>query len=338
MHAIEVRSLSKHYGAVKAVEDVSFTVQKGEVFGFLGPNGAGKTTTIKVLTTLLEPTGGSAKVLGYEVATQGHEIRKRIGVVQQQESYEMFLSVEDSLDLYGMLWGVPPTERKQRMESLLERLDLKEFRKTKPQELSIGQRRRVQVAREFMHDMELLFLDEPTIGLDPLARRAALDLFKEKVKEGLTIFFTTHIMEEAEYLCDRIAVIDHGRIVEIDTPDTLKRRFGKIKAIELALHNGVPPSFFHQLEQLDGVQQILRTNLDGSLKVITDDPLALMPKIFKLVDEQDLSLASIYVAEPTLEEAFINMLQQTPERQSGHICKPSSVPACDGSPGADCEP
>src|SRR5712692_4902156 len=210
-------------------------MRRGEVFGFLGPNGAGKTTTIKMLTTLLPPTSGSARVVGRDLRTEGKKIRERIGVVQQQDSFDQGLNVETSMDIYGLIWDVPKRDRRRRIDEVVKRFGMKDFLKMPTIDLSSGQRRRLQVAREFLHDMELLFLDEPTVGLDPLVRRSTLDFIKQKVKDGLTIFFTTHILEEAEYLCDRVGVIDHGKIITLDSPSNLKRHFGRFKAIEVAV-------------------------------------------------------------------------------------------------------
>ena len=213
MSCIDVNHLSKLYGSVKAVDDVELLVERGQVFGFLGPNGAGKSTIIKLLTTLIPPSSGTLSILGIDAVKNPLQVRHKIGVVLQQPSYEPTLSVEKSLDKYGMMWNVPRVERKKRLEHLLKDFDLVEIRKKRTEDLSIGQRRRVQVAREFMHDMDLLFLDEPTVGLDPNARRKLLDYLKNKVKTGLTIFYTTHILTEAEYLCDKIAIIDKGKII-----------------------------------------------------------------------------------------------------------------------------
>ena len=233
MHAIEVTSLSKSYGGIMAVDGIDLRVEKGKIFGFLGPNGAGKTTTMKMLTTLIPPSSGTMTILGIDGTKSPLEIRKKIGVVLQQPSYEPTLSVEKSLEKYGMMWNVDRKIRKSRVEELLVAFDLVDIRKKKNDDISIGQRRRVQVAREFMHDMDLLFLDEPTVGLDPSARRGLLDFIKSKVRDGLTIFFTTHILEEAEYLCDDIAIINKGKIIAVDTPDDLKNKFGREKTIKI---------------------------------------------------------------------------------------------------------
>ena len=166
--AIDVRELARRFGEKVAVDGISFQTKSSEVFGFLGPNGAGKTTTIKMLTTLLQPTSGTATVLGCDVRTQGKKIRERIGVVQQQDSFDQGLRTETSMDVYGFLWDVPKSVRRNRIDELVTRFGMEEFRKTPTLDLSSGQRRRLQVAREFVHDMDLLFLDEPTVGLDAL--------------------------------------------------------------------------------------------------------------------------------------------------------------------------
>ena len=230
MSSIEVHSLSKSYNSILAVDGVDLNVKSGQVFGFLGPNGAGKSTLIKLLTTLIQPNNGKISILGINAIKQPLSVRKKIGVVLQQPSYEPTLTVEKSLEKYGMMWNVDKKIRKKRTEELLTSFELIKIRKKRNEDLSIGQRRRVQVAREFMHDMDLLFLDEPTVGLDPSARRKLLDFLKNKVKEtGLTIFYTTHVLTEAEYLCDNIAIINNGKIITVNSPNELKKTFGKGK-------------------------------------------------------------------------------------------------------------
>lgn len=305
---ITADSLAKVYGQKRALDNVSLEVTKGEVFGFLGPNGAGKTTTIKILTTLIRPTAGRATVLGYDVATQASEIRRRIGVVQQQESYELNLSVERALDFYGLMWNVPGSERRRLVQELLVQFGLDEARRMKTADLSIGQRRRLQVAREFMHDMELLFLDEPTLGLDPLARRAALDFFRERAKNGLTIFFTTHVLEEAEYLCNRIALINRGRLIAVDSPQNVKRQFAKSKTVEVKLQEPPPPEFWARVKAISAVERLLPRE-DGSAALLSPQPEEVIPQVLRTLDQLGLHLASIYIAEPSLEDVFISIMQ-----------------------------
>lgn len=305
--AIEVRDLEKRFGNKPAVSKITFDTRRGEVFGFLGPNGAGKTTTIKMLTTLIPPSGGHAEVLGYDVRTHGRKIRERIGVVQQQDSFDQGLRTETSMDIYGLLWDLPKEERRKRIDELVARFDMQDFRRTPTIDLSSGQRRRLQVAREFVHDMDLLFLDEPTVGLDAIARRNVLDFIKERVKAGLTIFFTTHILEEAEYLCDRIAVINHGRIIEVDTPQNLKRRFGSTKAVEFSLLQGTSAELAERLGKLDEVSNVTQLET-GSYRVVTARPELVIPEVYKAADKLGVTISSIYIAETTLEDAFISLV------------------------------
>ncbi len=308
--AIEVKELSRLFGQKAAVDKISFEVGKSEVFGFLGPNGAGKTTTIKMLTTLLPPTSGKATVLGLDLKTEGMKIREKIGVVQQQDSFDQGLNVETSLDIYGLIWDVPKEERRKRIETLVERFGMQDFRKKGTIDLSSGQRRRLQVAREFMHDMDLLFLDEPTVGLDPIARRAVLDYFKEKVKEGLTIFFTTHILEEAEYLCQRIAIINGGRIASIDSPENLKRNFGREKTVEFKLLEGSSKGLSDELSLFGQITRLVQDSNDGTYRATTTKPELVIPEIYKIAEKYHVNVSSIYISTTTLEDAFINLVQE----------------------------
>ncbi|MGI0078225.1 MAG: ABC transporter ATP-binding protein [Nitrososphaerales archaeon] len=310
--AISVRGLSHTYsGRNFVVDDVSFEVKRGEIFGLLGKNGAGKSTTIKILTTLLQPTKGEVKVLGYDVKKEGSEIRKRIGVVQQDLSYE-YLTVKKNFDVYGFLWGVPKNVISRRRDELIKIFGLEEVAKARAFDLSGGQQRRVQVAREFIHDMDLLFLDEPTVGLDPVMRRSILDLLKEKArKENLTIIFTTHNLEEADYLCDRIAIMDRGKFRALDTVENLKRFYGETKAIEISLApaNGAAPSyasFFERLMQLHGDIEITREPKDGEPAVIVSkNPEAVIETIISIASEQRAKLDWLNVRKSTLEDVFI---------------------------------
>src|SRR2546428_2151404 len=279
---VRVDELSRHFGDKVAVDRVSFDIARSEVFGFLGPNGAGKTTTIKMLTTLLPPTSGRATVLGHALKTEGRKIRAQIGVVQQQDSFDQGLSVETSMDIYGLIWDVPKRDRRTRIDEVVKRFGMKDFLKMPTIDLSSGQRRRLQVAREFLHDMDLLFLDEPTVGLDPLVRRGILDYFKEQVKEGLSIFFTTHILEEAEYLCDRIAVINQGKIVQVDTPENLKRRFGRAKAVEFKLLEATSRERSERLSRPDEVSKLIQDEVGGTYRVTTSRHEIVIPEIYRL--------------------------------------------------------
>lgn len=307
MSCIDVEHLTKSYGSINAVNDLILSVKKGQVFGFLGPNGAGKSTTIKLLTTLIKPSSGSLSILGIDAISNPLKIRSKIGVVLQQPSYEPTLSVEKSLDKYGMMWNIPKIERKKRMEELLKDFDLVEIRKKRNEDLSIGQRRRVQVAREFMHDMELLFLDEPTVGLDPEARRKLLDYLKNKIKTGLTIFYTTHILSEAEYLCDEIAIIDNGKILTVDSPDALKNRFGKDKTIKIHLQNKQSniSSLLNDIPDFE-------INFDTGTTIIihSEQSELILLRVLKILNENNIEIEDLSAVPTNLEDVFLKMMRE----------------------------
>jgi len=307
--AIHAEGLRKSYGLQIAVDGVSLSVERGEVFGFLGPNGAGKTTTIKILTTLLPATGGSARVLGFDVKKDGMKIRRRIGLVQQQPSGEYQLRVDEQMELYGLVWDVPKTERKKRVEALLNTFDLQSHRRQRWAELSIGTRRRLQVAREFMHDMDLLFLDEPTLGLDPIARRATLNMIKKRVKEGLTVFFTTHILDEVEYLCNRVAIINNGKIVAVETPKDLKEKFGGLQTVEAIVEGDNLEPLLRDLRSVDGVSEV-RVDEGQTIKIDTSDSSEIFKTIMGLAEKNGLRIVQLNLREPTLEQAFVRIVEK----------------------------
>ena len=307
MSCIEVSHLSKKYGSITAVDELKFSVTTGEVFGFLGPNGAGKSTTIKLLTTLIPPSSGSLNILGEDAIKNPLNVRHKIGVVLQQPSYEPTLSVEKSLDKYGMMWNVPKSERKKRMEQLLKDFDLVEIRKKRNEDLSIGQRRRVQVAREFMHDMDLLFLDEPTVGLDPSARRKLLDYLKLKVKTGLTIFYTTHILTEAEYLCDKVAIIDKGKIVTVDSPESLKTKFGKEKTIKIHLRDETL-HISSLLSHIPDCKIFVENGID--VVIHSEQSELVLLQILKIFNENNIEIEDLSAVPTNLEEIFLKMVKE----------------------------
>lgn len=307
MSCIDVNNLSKSYGSVTAVENILLSVKSGQVFGFLGPNGAGKSTTIKLLTTLIPPTSGSISILGIDAVKNPLKIRHKIGVVLQQPSYEPTLSVEKALDKYGVMWDIPKNERKKRVEQLLVDFDLNGIRKKRNEDLSIGQRRRVQVAREFMHDMELLFLDEPTVGLDPNARRNLLDYLKNKVKTGLTIFYTTHILSEAEYLCDQIAIIDKGKIVTVDTPDALKLKFGNEKTIKIHLSE-VKNEITSLLSEIKDCK--IDFNNGTNIVIHSEKSEFVLLQILQILNDESIEIDDLSAIPTNLEEIFLKMVRR----------------------------
>ena len=224
---IRVEHLTKTYGEVKAVRDISFTVERGEIFAFLGPNGAGKTTTIKMLTTLLRPTSGRVEIDGLDPVTHHNEVRKRFGIVFQDPSVDDELTAAENLDLHGALYGVPKKLRTERAEMLLRLFELWDRRADPVKQFSGGMRRRLEIARGMLHTPKILFLDEPTLGLDPQTRNQLWTHVKKlNAEEGMTVFLTTHYMEEADRVAQRIAIIDHGAIAAQGTPAELKSQTG----------------------------------------------------------------------------------------------------------------
>ena len=326
-YCISVSNLKKQYSKNSAyvINNIAFNVKYGTVFGFLGPNGAGKTTTLKILTTILGPTSGSVDVFGKDLNKNQLDIKRRIGVVSQNPSFEANLTVERALDLYGMLWGIGNRKiRKDKVNKILDTFDLESIRNAKNDELSIGQRRRVQIAREFMHEMDLLFLDEPTVGLDPSARRQLLDYIKIHVRSGLTVFFTTHIMEEAEYLCDEIAIIDHGKIIAFDTPTGLKQKYGEAKTIELTFKDTPNKSFIDLLKSTI-VRKDSKNDDSGNnnsnknssyidvigkhaVTITVNNAEEIISEILQLVSRNGLQIESIAINSPSLEEVFLSIV------------------------------
>lgn len=301
--AIETRKLCVYYGQKPAVIDLDLKVRKGEIFGFLGPNGAGKTTTIKVLSTLLPPTSGSAYVLGYDVVGEGAEVRKRIGVVQQERSFESLLTVRKNLELYGRLWNVPKDKLRKRLETLLDKFELSEVKNVIVSSLSYGQLKRLQVAREFMHESELLFLDEPTAGLDVLARRTLLDYIKEEIKErGVTVFFTTHMLEEVEYICERVGLINKGKLIFVGKVEEVKNKFGGLSVIKLTVKKGFELNK-QMLAVLPGVQEV--SSEDEAFKILTTKQTETLRELIKYTDEAKVPIEILSIQPPSLEEAFI---------------------------------
>jgi ABC-2 type transport system ATP-binding protein len=220
---IEVKNLVKDYKGFKAVDDISFVVKQGEVFAFLGPNGAGKTTTIKMLTTLLRPTSGEVKINSFNPVTQQDDVRHSFGIVFQDPSLDEDLTGRENMEIHGMLYGVPDELLKQRTEELLKMVELWDKRNEQVKHYSGGMKRRLEVARGLLHHPKVLFLDEPTLGLDPQTRNLIWNYIKElNKKENVTVFFSTHYMQEAERMADKVAIIDHGKIIVIGTPKELQ--------------------------------------------------------------------------------------------------------------------
>jgi len=298
MQIIEVEHLAKAFGQLRAVEDVSFEVPEGELFAFLGPNGAGKTTTISMLCTLLRPTAGRATVNGYDVATQRKEVRNSIGLVFQDPTLDEYLTAEQNLRFHAYAYRVPRQVCEQRLSELLELVELSDRRKSRVRTFSGGMKRRLEIARGLLHSPRVLFLDEPTLGLDPQTRRHIWDHILElRRQHGLTIFLTTHYMDEAE-VADRISIIDRGRIIALDTPDRLKDSLGGDVVTIVAQDNAAAA------EELRNRYDVSPVIEDGSISFNVPQGERFLPL---LCGSFESPLVSVGVHRPTLDDVFLRL-------------------------------
>jgi ABC-2 type transport system ATP-binding protein len=298
MKVIEVDKLSRRFGKIDAVKDVSFFIEEGEIFGFLGPNGAGKTTTINMLCTLLRPTGGAARVNGFDVVRQRSDVRRSIGLVFQDTTLDESLSAEQNLRFHGYAYGIPADLRERRMSDLLTMVELWDRRKGRVRAFSGGMKRRLEIARGLLHHPKVLFLDEPTLGLDPQTRKHIWDYLLElREREHLTIFLTTHYMDEAEN-CGRIAIIDRGSIVAIDTPDGLKNAVGGDLVTFSTADNEAAAGV---VRDRYGVEPAIQ---DGHVRFQVASGEQFLPDF---VREFPQRLLSVGLRRPTLEDVFLSL-------------------------------
>lgn len=302
--AITVTGITKKFGSIIAVNDVSFDVSEGEFFGFLGPNGAGKTTLIRMLTTLLKPTSGSAVVACCDVGKDPASVRSEIGVVPQAMTSDLDLTGFENMDLYGRFYGIQSKERKERIQYLLEMVGLTSRAKDLVATYSGGMRRRLEVARVLVHKPKILFLDEPTIGLDPQSRRVVWD-FLTKLNKGdsMTIFLTTHYMEEAEALCDRVAIIDAGKIIALGSPAELKAQIPGSDIISISTET-IPEKLLEKIKGLPFVHKV--KSMDNQLRVYVDSGAKNLPLLIDEVRSFDIKVLSATIHEQSLEDVFIH--------------------------------
>jgi len=294
--AIEADRLVKSYGEVDAVRGVSFAVPPGEVFGFLGPNGAGKSTTIRMLCTLTAPTSGTARVAGHDVVGARDAVRRHIGLVFQDPALDAFLTAAQHLWLHAELYGIEPAAAGPRIGRLLELVDLADRRDDKVMTFSGGMRRRLEIARGLLHSPRVLFLDEPTIGLDPQTRRSIWGYIRAlQASEGTTVFLTTHYMDEAE-ICDRIAIMDRGEIVVLDTPEALKAGVG---ADRVVLGTTDDDAAIDALHERFGIAAAVA---DGAVTFHVEEGEAFVPRLFA---QLGVGITSVAVSRPTLDDVFL---------------------------------
>lgn len=303
--AIEVDHIVKKYADFTAVNDVSFSVKEGEIFGLLGPNGAGKSTLIRMMTTLIPITAGKARIGGHDVSKDADAARRMIGVIPQALTSDLDLTVEENMSIYSKLYDVPAKDRKASIDELLELVDLTKWRDAATKTLSGGMRRRLEIARGLVHHPRIFFLDEPTTGLDPVSRVAVWEMLGNiKQKRQLTILITTHYMDEADRLCDRIAIVDHGTLVALDTPMALKASVPGSNVVEAQFDNA-PADWEERLRKLDEVTSVQHEGA-GMYRVLTGNGSRTTTELVEMAVAAKVQVKSLSVQNTTLDDVFVH--------------------------------
>jgi ABC-2 type transport system ATP-binding protein len=304
-YAIEVDHVVKKYGDFTAVDDVSFSVSDGEIFGLLGPNGAGKSTLIRMMTTLIPITSGKARIAGHDVAKEPDAVRRTIGVIPQALTSDLDLTVEENLQIYAKLYDVPAEERKRSIDELLELVDLTKWRDAQTKTLSGGMRRRLEIARGLVHHPKIFFLDEPTTGLDPVSRVAVWEMLGNiKAQRQLTILITTHYMDEADRLCHRIAIVDHGKLVALDTPMALKASVPGSNVIEVQFESA-PEDWEQRLRGLSEVTSVQHEGA-GMFRILTGNGSRTTTELVEMAVHSGVGVKSLSVQNTTLDDVFVH--------------------------------
>jgi ABC-2 type transport system ATP-binding protein len=304
MNAIEVSHLSKRFGALTALDDISFSVSEGETFGFLGPNGAGKTTTIRILTGISAPSGGTAAIFGKDIIRDTITTRKQVGIVHETSNIYDDLTAWQNLMFTAELYTVGKYEREKRGSELLELFGLLERRYDKVHGFSKGMKRRLTLAMGLINNPRLLFLDEPTSGLDVQSNLIIRDVIRDLNAEGVTVFLTTHNIEEANLTCDRVAIINRGRIAAIDSPERLKKTIQSAQSVEVAFDAAVP----HRMEDLKRIPKVSEVRKEGDkFRLFTEDPSSVIPAIMEYAKNSNTRVLSMTTFGPSLEDVFIKL-------------------------------
>lgn len=303
--AVQITDLVKRFGSFVAVDHVNLNVGRGEVFGFLGPNGAGKSTTIRILCGLLQPTSGSATVGGLDISTQSEAIKQRIGYMSQKFSLYDDLTVEENIDFFSGIYGVPRERRAERKEYVLRMADIEERRTSLTRLLSGGWKQRLALGCAILHEPPILFLDEPTSGVDPIARRTFWDLIYQLSAGGQTVFVSTHYMDEAEY-CHRVALMYRGKVIALGTPAELKRSLASHHILRLEVSDLV--GSMKALEKIPGLSDI--AVFGGGLHVTAADPAQAIPEIWSTLERARITVTALEQIDPSMEDVFVAMIEQ----------------------------
>ena len=304
MAAIEVERIVKRFGQFTAVNGVTFNVEQGEIFGLLGPNGAGKSTLIRMLTTLLPPTSGTARIAGFDIVTQADDVRRTIGVIPQAMTSDLELTVRENLLIHAKLYGVGRDKRKRLIAELLDAVELTQWADTPVKKLSGGMRRRAEIARGLVHEPRIFFLDEPTTGLDPVSRTAVWEMLERiKSSRDLTVLLTTHYMDEADKLCNRIAIVDHGELVALDAPMTLKASIPGKNVLEVSF-GSAPADWDQRLRTLPAVENVV--SHDHVARIASTNGPATTLALMEAAEHAGVTVQSLSVQSTSLDDVFVH--------------------------------
>ena len=312
---IYVENLTKEFGKLRAVDNISFAVKEGEIFGLLGPNGAGKTTTIKMLTTLLQPTSGSARIAGYNIKKDSNNVRKSIGIVFQDPSLDDELTGRENLEFHAILYNIGKEQRDKKIKEVLKLVELEDKADTFVKFYSGGMKRRLEIGRGLIHEPKVLFLDEPTVGLDPQTRRHIWEYIKKlNAVSKITLILTTHYIEEADYLCGRVAIVDHGKLVALNTPKVLKDKLGG----DVVSLNIIGPinTIESALKSTKWIKAISKHN--DTIDLTVEEGEKRIPELIAIAEKHKVNINSVSLHKPSLEDVFIYYTGKSIREEEGN--------------------
>jgi ABC-2 type transport system ATP-binding protein len=301
---VDVRSLVKRFGDLVAVDDVSFAIEEGEMFGLLGPNGAGKTTTISMISCLLDPTSGEVVVDGHPIAGEAAAVKRALGVVPQEIALYPTLSAAENLMFWGRMYGLSGAALKTAVDEALELAGLADRAKERIEKYSGGMKRRINIAAGILHRPKVLLMDEPTVGIDPQSRNHILETVKQLNASGMTVLYTSHYMEEVEFLCDRIAIMDHGKIIAAGTLNELRNIVGSQDVVDIKVSD-VSDAVLERVRGIGGVTQADRS--DGAMRVLTTSSGSILGQLVQALESEGAHVTSVSVTEPDLESVFLHL-------------------------------
>ena len=304
MSLIEIKNISKNFGDLKAVDNVSFDVNEGEVFGLLGPNGAGKSTLISIITTLLSQDSGEVTIDGYDLKKQHMKVKKILGLVPQEIALYPTLTAKENLMFWGRMYGLGGKKLKQKVDEALDIAGLKDRAGDKVETYSGGMKRRINIAAALLHKPRIVIMDEPTVGIDPQSRNHILETVLKLNKEGMTVIYTSHYMEEVEFLCNKVAIMDHGKVIAMGTKEELRKVVGDKETLNITLEN-IDERVNEALESVDGVENV--TAEDGNVSIIAKNAGAILASLVSRLESKEYKIQSVDIVQPNLESVFLHL-------------------------------